>query len=209
MSCLGAVQDDPSKVSTAEAESRAAQNEADAHDTEPRPSGLTRRGWDHVLPLNVSTLPCSPYSRVSTAAQKELEGHDTDIILTESLRFESILSGVDHVDPSNLTAFRRPTAIQKEADGHDTEARPPTLGSMRLGDVHEVPLNVTTFPSRSTAAQNDAEGHDTEFSAELWSTTLGADHEMPLNVIAFPLLSTAAQNDAEGQDTEVRYGRDP
>jgi hypothetical protein len=76
---------------------------------------------------------------------------------------ESILSGVDHVDPLNLTAFRWPTAMQKEADGHDTETRPP-IGSIGLGDVHEVPSNVTTFPSLSTAAQKDAEGHDTEVS---------------------------------------------
>jgi hypothetical protein len=61
------------------------------------------------------------------------------------------------------TASPPPTAAQKDAERHEIEVRPLARpASTATGSLHELPLNVTTFPLPSVAAQNEADGHDIE-----------------------------------------------
>jgi hypothetical protein len=78
-----------------------------------------------------------------------------------------------------LNTSKESTAAQKLAVGQETEFRV-FPASMLRGDVHVVPLYVTTFPSWSTAAQVFAVGQEIELRAFPGSTLRGDVHVLPL-----------------------------
>jgi hypothetical protein len=73
------------------------------------------------------------------AAQKDADGHDTDV----NAVLGSIVAELLQLLPLNLNALPLPsTAMQNDGDGHDTDDRParPTLSSIPVGELQVPPL---------------------------------------------------------------------
>ena len=125
--------------------------------------------------MNVNTPP-----EISTAAQNDLEGHETE------LNSSGIGDWIeDHEVPLNVNILPiASTAAQNETDGQDIDEKL-LFWSMSLGADHEVPLNVNTFPVESGATQNVIVAQETDTSSLPESKFLGADHEVPLKIKTF------------------------
>ena len=137
--------------------STAAQNEAERHDTSSSPIPWTSRAWLQELPLNTAAHPLVWLSLLTSApppiTQNVEDAHETDDASNVAAPFGpndpwlEIDVGIDHEAPLNVNASLLPSmATQKEEDTHDTETSS-ALGdaSIRIGWLHEPPLNVTAF----------------------------------------------------------------
>ncbi|HLI45439.1 MAG TPA: hypothetical protein VKU92_13340 [Acidimicrobiales bacterium] len=81
---------------------------------------------------------------------------------TASSGVESILTGLDQLDPSNVSA--RPassTATQKLVEPHDTSNTEP-LDAILTGLDQSIPSNLSALPESSTATQKLAEAQEIE-----------------------------------------------
>jgi hypothetical protein len=129
----------------------------------------------------VKALPC-----VSTAAQNELDEHDTPV----NELAPSPSAGRPHDEPSKV---KMPpalsTATQNVVVGHDTEVNEwhvapghteiPGPESTPASSRHEAPFQVNALPARSTVTQNVVVGHEMEDKDSISTTRVGADHEPP------------------------------
>src|SRR3954453_4998448 len=89
--------------------------------------------------------------------------------------------------------------MQKDADTQDSVVIPEP-GSRARGELHELPLNLTTRPEKSTAMQNVDDAQESSENPTVSALT-GALHVVPLNVNACPKASTAMQNVVETHET--------
>jgi hypothetical protein len=93
----------------------------------------------------------------STAAQNELDGHDTE--LNDS--FGSTLLALDHECPLKTTTFPKlSTAAQNEEVGHEIDSSWELLISRPFDQ--ESPLKVKTLPLPSTASHEADDEHETK-----------------------------------------------
>jgi hypothetical protein len=109
---------------------------------------------------------------------------ETPVIGTEL----STTWGELQVDPFHVVTSPNPsTTVQKEELGQETSEReeggpvPLVFGVISFnGVLNEVPLKVTSRPSRSTATQNEADAQDIAVNPPpAGSTGSGAVHEEP------------------------------
>src|SRR5579862_5168343 len=116
-SCCGAVQVVPLNVSTFSKPSIAAQNAEDGHETESSepPSNCPFVVSIGSALLQVPLLYVKALPAVSTATQKLVEGHDTDVRLLEPMICGLVQLVPPFVEVSTEPAW--PTATQNDVDG--------------------------------------------------------------------------------------------
>ena len=147
------------------------------------PIVVPENGDIEVMVGAVESTQLSALPETSTAMQKVVDGHDTEV----RPLVPSMLLGLDQVLPSQLSALpETSTAMQKVGDGHDTEVRPLPI-SMLLALDQLLPSQLNALPESSTAMQNEGNGHDTEKRKLVPSMCVGADHPPPTGVAAAAL----------------------
>jgi hypothetical protein len=183
----------PAKLTAWPLLSTAAQNDADAHDTELRAFAPSiSLGVPQAVPLKATAFPSQ-----STATQNDSDAHDTEV----SLLAPSISLGVPQAVPLKATAFpSQSTATQNDADGQDTELSG-TVPSMSSA-LQVVPLKVRAFPAESTATQNEADGQDTDAKGEE-STDVGGDQASEARATAGAITTMITADSA----TQAAYRR--